>query len=93
MSTAQRLEKKGLFEEKKQRAMALSVEIHLLREEINRATDRSRPIADLMLTELAVLMRALQDKTDAYRQLVGDLTELAEDLNEPMPNTDARRKR
>lgn len=88
-----RLEKLGLLEVKKQAAFALSVEIHGLSEQINRATDAHLPIANLALEELSVLMTSLQDKTVAYRQLVDELRSLAEDLNVPMPMTDARRKR
>lgn len=88
-----RLEKLGLLEVKKQAAFALSVEIHGLREQINRATDHNRPIAELALDELSVLMQRLQERTAEHRQLVDDLRSLAEDLNVPMPTTDARRKR
>lgn len=88
-----RLEKLGLLEVKKQAAFALSVEIHGLREQINRATDLHLPIANLALDELSVLMSSLQEKTTEHRQLVDELRSLAEDLNVPMPMTDARRKR
>jgi hypothetical protein len=93
MSSDQRLAKLGTLEEKKQRAIALSVEIHHLREEINRATDASKPIASLALDELSVLMQRLQEKTTEHRQLCDDLRELSEDLNVQMPTTDVRRKR
>lgn len=93
MSNPQRLEKIGLLEVKKQAAIALSVEIHGLREAINRATDASRPIADLALDELAVQMTQLQGKTSEHRQLCDEICALAEDLNVPMPATDVRRKR
>ncbi len=88
-----RLEKIGLLEVKKKAAIELSVEIHGLREQINRATDRNRPIADLALDELSVLMQRLQEKTMEHRQLVDELRELAEELGLPVPNADVRRKR
>lgn len=88
-----RLEKLGLLEVKKQMAFALSVDIHGLREQINRATDHNRPIADLALDELSVMMQRLQEKTANHRELVDELRTLAEDLNVPMPMTDVRRKR
>lgn len=88
-----RLEKLGLLEVKKQAAFALSVEIHGLREQINRATDAHMPIANLALDELSVLMQRLQEKTAEHRQLIDDLRSLAEDLNVAMPMTDARRTR
>lgn len=88
-----RLEKIGLMEVKKQSAIELSVEIHGLREQVNRATDASRPIADMALDELSVLMHRLQEKTLAHRELVAELRGLAEDLNLPMPTTDVRKKR
>ena len=50
--TNSRAEKMGLLEMKKQEAIALSVEIHGLREQINRATDGHQPISDLPLEEL-----------------------------------------
>ena len=93
MSSAQRLEKIGLMEVKKKAAIELSVEIHGLREQVNRATDASRPIADMALDELSVLMQRLQEKTIEHRQLVDDLRGLAEDLGVTMPTTDVRRKR
>lgn len=88
-----RLEKLGLLEIKKQAAIALSVEIHGLREQINRATDDHRAIADLALDELSVLMSRLQERTAEHRQLVDELRSLSEDLGLPMPSTDVRRKR
>lgn len=91
--TNSRAEKMGLLEMKKQTAIALSVEIHGLREQINRATDGHRPISDLPLEELTIQMQRWQEKVAAHRQLCEDLRELAEDLNVPMPSTDVRRKR
>jgi hypothetical protein len=93
MSSAQRLEKLGLLELKKQQAFALAVEIHGLREQVNAATASHRPIGELRLDELSVLMQRLQEKTTEHRQLCDDLRELAEDLNVQMPTTDVRRKR
>lgn len=87
-----RLEKLGMLEVKKQAAFALSVEIYGLREQINRATEMHRPIADLALDELSVLMQRLQDRTTEHRQLVDEMRSLTDDLGVAMPNTDVRRK-
>ena len=92
MST-QRLEKLGLLELKKQQAFALAVEIHGLRDQINNATASHRPIGDLALDELTVLMQRLQAQTMEHRQLVDELRILSDDLGLSMPNTDVRRKR
>jgi len=92
MST-QRLEKLGLLELKKQQAFALAVEIHGLRDQINNATASHKPIVELALDELTVLMQRLQAQTIEHRRLVDELRSLADDLGLDMPNTDVRRKR
>lgn len=88
-----RAEKLGLLEMKKQAAIALSVEIHGLREQINRATDAHQSISDVPLEELTIQMAKWQQKVADHRQLCDEIRELAEDLNVPMPSTDVRRKR
>lgn len=93
MSRERRYEQMGLLEEKKREAIELSVEIHGLREQINRATDEHRAIQDLALDELSVIMQRFQEKTSRHRQLCDEIRSLAEDLNVPMPSTDVRRKR
>ena len=91
--TPSRAEKLGLLEMKKQAAIALSVEIHGLREQINRATDAHQSVSDVPLDELTIQMTKWQEKVAEHRQIVDDLRSLAEDLNVPMPMTDVRRKR
>lgn len=91
--SVERMEKVGRFEVLKQQAITLSVEIHGLREQVNRATDRTKPLEDIKLQELAEQMQLLQDKMTAHRELCGQIKDLAEDLNVPMPVTDVRRKR
>lgn len=93
MSNPERLEKIGRLEELKQRAITLSMEIHALRSPINRATDRTRPLDDINLRELAEQMGSLQKKLNEHRELCEQIKDLAEDLNVPMPATDVRRKR
>mgnify|MGYP001560506424 FL=1 len=91
--TSSRAEKLGLLEMRKQAAIALSVEIHGLREQINRATDAHQAISDLPLEELTIQMQKWQQKVAEHRQLCDDIRDLAEELNVPMPATDVRRKR
>lgn len=91
--SAQRLEKLGLMEQKKQQAFALAVEIHGLREQINRATASHKPIAELALDELTVIMQRLHARTIEHRQLVDELRSLSDDLGLSMPETDVRRTR
>jgi len=93
MSSPQRLEALGQLEEKKQQAIALSVEIHGLREQINRATAAHRPVSDVPLEELTIQMTKWQEKVAEHRQLCDEIRTLAEDLNIPMPNTDVRKRR
>ena len=93
MSNPERLEKLGLLEELKHKAITLSVEIHALREQINRDMDRSRPLSEIKLLESAEQMALFQTKLRAHRDMCDRIKELAEDLNVPMPTTDVRRKR
>lgn len=91
--TNPRAEKLGLLELKKQAAIALSVAIHGLREQINRATDAHQSISDVPLEELTIQMQDWQQKVAEHQQLCADIRELAEELNVPIPSTDVRRKR
>ncbi len=93
MSNPERLEKIGLLEELKHKAITLSVEIHALREQINRDMDRSRPLSEIKLRESAEQMALFQTKLRDHRAMCDHIKELAEDLNVPMPTTDVRRKR
>jgi len=89
----QRQRHMGLLEMKRRAAIELSVEMHGLRDQINRGMDAHHAIAELEMDELNVLMQRLQEKTAAYRQLIDEMTALCDDLGLSMPNTDVRWKR
>lgn len=91
MSSPTRLENLGRLQEKKQRAIALSLQIHNDRQAINAATNPHRPIDELDTKALCILLDRLHHGTLEHRRLCDEITALCEDLGELLPNLDLGR--